>query len=102
MRKRFVRKTFDMIEKIAEKDDKEVKLLAFPFPQIFYLLGICSIICTAGLQAVLGLKKAKIMDISKVAVGFDNVSKLQHNVESRALVVQMSIILCCHCIATYF
>lgn len=35
----------------------------------------------------LGLKKAKIMDRSKVAVGFDNVSsKLQHNVESRALV----------------
>lgn len=32
MRKRLVRKTFDMIEEISEKDDKEVKTRSYPVP----------------------------------------------------------------------
>jgi hypothetical protein len=38
MRKRLVRKTFDMIQDIAEKDDKEVKTLA----SFFFSLDIVS------------------------------------------------------------
>ena len=55
MRKRLVRKTFDMIQDIADKDSKEVRVNFLLFPSCCFIgLFLKLDVLCAGLQEILG------------------------------------------------
>lgn len=55
MRKRLVRKTFDMIQDIADKDNKEVRVNFFLFPSCCFIGLVLKLdVLRAGLQEILG------------------------------------------------
>lgn len=47
MRKRLVRKTFDMIQELSEREDKEVKFLLYNFGNIVCITFCWTLICLA-------------------------------------------------------